>query len=185
MGLALLKRLTLRYTMNTTKQTAIDTFFILLYKNKNTQSFERKPLKRDDVASAMLSGYKVIDDFEGRTNGVSARYVVMSRRVSVGSWLEYKALKLKDMGFKTVVEPTAKALVQPTAMLEKPAVAIKRSAPVTRNYASTINKALIEANRSNVKAAIALQESIETCEDFGTDDGATTGYFEDSFVGHK
>lgn len=171
--------------MNSTKQT-VDTFFVLLYKNKNTQSFERKPLKRDDVASAMLAGYKVIDDFEGRTNGVSARYVIMSRTVKPATWLEYKALKLKDMGFKTVVEPTAKALPTPTVMLEKPAVAIKRSAPVTRNYASTIStKALIEANRSNVKAAIALQESIETHDDFGTDDGETTGYFEDSFVGHK
>lgn len=176
--------------MNTTKQT-VDTFFILLYKNKNTQSFERKPLKRDDVASAMLAGYKVIDDFEGRTNGVSARYVIMSRTVKPATWLEYKALKLKDMGFKTVVEPTAKALPTPTVeKLEKPAVAIaKRSAPMTRNYASTINiKALVEANRSNIKAEKALQHAIETHdaeESFGEDDGQTTGYFEDSFCGHK
>jgi len=177
--------------MNTTKQNVIDTFFVLLYKNKNTQSFERKPLKRDDVASAMLAGYKVIDDFEGRTNGVSARYVIMSRTVKPATWLEYKALKLKDMGFKTVVEPTAKALPTPTATLEKPAVAIKRSAPVTRNYASTIStKALVESNRAYVAAEKALQHSIETHDEkeeqsFGTDDGMTTGYFEDSFCGHK
>lgn len=162
-GSAPLNRLATRYTMKKAPVSkALSVNYILMFRNKaNKQSFEKRELAPENVGAAMLKGYRVIDDFVGTRNGVSARYVVLARTISTQAWLQYKALKLAEKSAK-----------KPTPKLEEKNMEIK---------------ALEAQNKAWLKAEKELDTRMEMADDeqsFGEGE-VIQGYFEDSFCGHK
>lgn len=70
----------------------MNTIYMLLWNKRGT--YGNKEVKADEVSALYMRGYKVIADFEGTRNGVTARYIVISRGLTHMDYLTYKAMVL-------------------------------------------------------------------------------------------